>query len=322
MWFRASQVPSAGAEHDRFRVSSIKSKISKRKGKPIPTDPLATSTSIESLYQPETTTVTPAIENVIHIDEDAPPRPPPRNSSKPTIKDKPQLLTDRKFKNNRIQKSSSKGKITDFADKTTAASVAHRKISAPPSAAPKLPPKKNNVRSYSNLTLNSLLKYKNYIGSSKRVATENANDEFANIRRKSFSLSSSHLNKAQSIDELSEMHSVEMTPIVDSSYCIDTTDSNCNVNSDLEQNNMMDSLSVNSNVISASMMAPPMSPVMGRKKLQSQDSTSSRDSIVKLSSKERKKNKKKLKLLMSDGNFLFLLSILIHLFFCLLKKQF
>lgn len=297
MWFRASQVPPAGSDHDRSRVSSIKSKISKRKGKST-SDPLKSGTSIESLYTPDLVDGS-SIENSIHIDAnvaDAPPRPPPRKTTKPTDKEK-QLLTDRKFKNNRIQKSSSKGKITDFSDKTTAASVAHRKISAPPTAAPKLPPKKNNVRSYSNLTLNSLLKYKNYIGSSKRGATENANDEFASIRRKSFSLSSSHLSKAQSIDELSE---VDMQSIVDS---CSNAGSNLNVNSDFIQNDLKSSIDNLSNTDSATQMSPGP-----ERKLKSQDSTSSHDSIIKLSSKDRKKNKKKLKLLKTDGN-LFLDSI-------------
>lgn len=288
MWFRASQVPPTGGEHDRFRVSSIKNKISKRKGKPN-SDPI-THTSIESLYTPDTPE-TVSVENNIHIDanvpESPPPRPPPRKTTKTSEK---QLLTDRKFKNNRIQKSSSKGKITDLSDKNAAA--AHRKISAPPMAAPKLPPKKNNVRSYSNLTLNSLLKYKNYIGSSKK-STENANDEFATIRRKSFSLSSSHLNTVRSIDELSEINSTESNEIDDNCGSINTDNDN-NVNSDVVDQGILnsnDNLSSHSNINA--------SPVVERK-LHSNDSTSSRDSVVKLTSKDRKKNKKKNK---SNGNF-------------------
>lgn len=204
MWFRPGQV----GDSDRFRVSSLKSRISKRKAKSDPTAQKGASSAqstesinlIDPIDNPTKSTPTPTT-SVDEID-DIPPCPPPRKNAKNSTsskdskdKDKEKiLLTDRKFKNNRITKSSSKSKITDLEKQKSP-----RKISAPPILDTKqnliVPPKKN-VRSHSNLNLNALLNYKNYITSSnKRLSSE----DFERLRRKSLS-ESSNLNKAHSLD--------------------------------------------------------------------------------------------------------------------------
>lgn len=98
------------------------------------------------------------------------------------------ILTDPKYKSNRIERSSSRTKV-----------VNSRKISAPPvmegqkatltsaasgSAAAAGGPKKN-VRSHSHLNLNSLLKYKSllYASAEKKLTTE----DFDKMRKKSLS---------------------------------------------------------------------------------------------------------------------------------------
>lgn len=96
------------------------------------------------------------------------------------------LLTDRKFKNNRVLKSSSKGKITDIDSPLKSRNNTNRKISAPPvldgggskSTAPTATAVKKHVRSHSNLNLNALLRYKL---SNKKLSTA----DFERIRRKS-----------------------------------------------------------------------------------------------------------------------------------------
>lgn len=101
------------------------------------------------------------------------------------------LLTDRKFKNNRILKSSSKGKIADLekrcGDSAKGRGSCSRKISAPPildstklsvAAAVAAASAKKHVRSHSNLNLNALLRYKL---SSRKLSTA----DFDRLRRKS-----------------------------------------------------------------------------------------------------------------------------------------
>lgn len=95
------------------------------------------------------------------------------------------LLTDRKFKNNRVLKSSSKGKITDIDSPLKSRNNSNRKISAPPvldggksSTVPAATALKKHVRSHSNLNLNALLRYKL---SNKKLSTA----DFDRIRRKS-----------------------------------------------------------------------------------------------------------------------------------------
>lgn len=98
------------------------------------------------------------------------------------------LLTDRKFKNNRVVKSSSKGKIADIDSPLKSRNSSSRKISAPPvldggggggkSTAPIATAIKKHVRSHSNLNLNALLRYKL---SNKKLSTA----DFERIRRKS-----------------------------------------------------------------------------------------------------------------------------------------
>lgn len=96
------------------------------------------------------------------------------------------LLTDRKFKNNRVLKSSSKGKIADIDGSLKNRNNSNRKISAPPvldgggskSTGPIATAVKKHVRSHSNLNLNALLRYKL---SNKKLSTA----DFDRIRRKS-----------------------------------------------------------------------------------------------------------------------------------------
>lgn len=200
MWFRPGQ-PSG--ESDRFRVSSLKSKI-KRKSKSDPSKPsgLIPGLSTESIHLVDTIVGGSiggfcSMDNVVgtkfEISEDMPPPcPPPRKVGKSAAKEakdkekEKTLLTDRKFKNNRIQKSSSKGKISDLEKARTP-----RKTSAPPTLETKPPlvvvPPKKNIRSHSNLNLNALLKYKNYIGSSNKLKLNSTGggDELKKSGRKS-----------------------------------------------------------------------------------------------------------------------------------------
>lgn len=104
------------------------------------------------------------------------------------------LLTDRKFKNNRIVKSSSKGKLVDSGETANgkSRSANARKISSPPvletggtqkisGAALAAAAVKKHVRSHSNLNLNVLLRYK--LTNKKQLSSA----DFDRIRRKSLS---------------------------------------------------------------------------------------------------------------------------------------
>uniref|UniRef100_A0A1B0D8S9 Uncharacterized protein n=1 Tax=Phlebotomus papatasi TaxID=29031 RepID=A0A1B0D8S9_PHLPP len=176
MWFRPGS--STNVDSDRFRVSSFKNRIRGRKA----------SKSLSSEYP----SVSEEHDNVRSdktqsVDEEL--------LSECQNKEKI-LLTDPKYKNNRITKSSSKGKISAEIDsgkgKTLHVVVTGgRKISAPPvldpskataSTANVHPVKKSNTRAHSNLNLNALLRY-TLANANKRLSSE----EFERIRRKSLS---------------------------------------------------------------------------------------------------------------------------------------
>lgn len=189
MWFRP------GVDSDRFRVSSFKNRIRRRKS----------PTKAVGVDVPPTNNEN-ANEKIR------------KSSSKSSVNDdeaekqKKILLTDRKFKNNRVQKSSSKGKISDLEKRDSLRTP--RKISAPPvlvddankkaatSANAAAAPKKN-VRAHSNLTLNTLLRYK-LVSVSKKLSHE----DFDRIRRKSLTdtatASRGNISRLNSVDVLEE----------------------------------------------------------------------------------------------------------------------
>lgn len=197
MWFKPGQVDS-----DRFRVSSLKSRI-KRKSK---SDPNKTTASTNNISL--STESVNSLDTVDNIKLETPPTPPPRKCSKNQLlndKDKEKiLLTDRKFKNNRITKSSSKGKISDLEKRDSLKAATSRKTSAPPVLQGKPPisngasmglidvaaslittKPKSHFRSHSNLNLNALLKYKLLNSNNKKLTNDTG--DIIKVRRKSLS---------------------------------------------------------------------------------------------------------------------------------------
>lgn len=202
MWFR----PGQHSESDRFRVSSIRNRIRRRKsstnkqnidgnsqetvannGNPFD-DPLLSSSAADNESGTNAHLTIGAVRSTAG-----------RRSSlhRATIdlkSDKEKvLLNDRKFKSNRIMKSSSKSKMADLIDKTQynaktaqSSSGSARKVSATtvPLDAPNNPPKQKNMRTNANLNLNALLRYKSFIsGTTKKLTHE----DFDRLRRKSLS---------------------------------------------------------------------------------------------------------------------------------------
>lgn len=174
MWFRPGQMDT-----DRFRVSSFKNRMRRLKS------PVKTESASNDEFDDESD-VTKVPKTTIAADEDnliIQRSPSGRRLSK-SDKEKI-LLTDRKFKNNRVVKSSSKGKIADLEKRDSLKGRnSNRKISAPPvldtveaTATVIIAPKKN-VRSHSNLNLNALLRYRL---SNKKLS----HAEIDRIRRKS-----------------------------------------------------------------------------------------------------------------------------------------
>lgn len=203
MWFRASQI----GDSDRFRMSSIKNRIRRRKST---SKSLSTDSSID------------VVDNASNSDSNSskdvplpppPPPSPPAKSSKSKTKDEnfgvhpppvlrspsgrrmsviankydkdkerekeKVLLLDRKFKNNRVMKSSSKGKVIDVAvDKQKPnASGAVRKLSVT-----NVDSKTKSARPNTNLNLNALLRYKSFISNTTKKLTH---EDFDRLRRKS-----------------------------------------------------------------------------------------------------------------------------------------
>lgn len=118
------------------------------------------------------------------------------------------LLSDRKFKNNRIMKSSSKGKLSESSDKGKSDK---RKISAPPKLETKTTTNAATIksnRSHSNLNLNALIK-------SKLMSKRLNNEDIVRIRRKSVSSDSNAKNKRNASNKTDEFQSCDDADIDD-----------------------------------------------------------------------------------------------------------
>lgn len=178
MWFRPGQMDT-----DRFRVSSFKNRMRRFKS-PVKIE----TASNDEIDEDVDAKKTPKIDNDNLIIRS----PSGRRLSK-TDKDKI-LLTDRKFKTNRVVKSSSKGKITDLEKRDSLKGRTNRKISAPPvldtveATATVIVAPKKNVRSHSNLNLNALLRYRL---SNKKLS----HAEIDRMRRKSITSNSAKTDK-------------------------------------------------------------------------------------------------------------------------------
>ncbi len=179
MWFRPGQMDT-----DRFRVSSFKNRMRRFKS-PVK---IETASNDEVDEDAEESKVSKVDDDNLIIQRS----PSGRRLSK-ADKDK-LLLTDRKFKNNRVVKSSSKGKITDLEKRDSLKGRNNRKISAPPvmdsveATATVIVAPKKNVRSHSNLNLNALLRYRL---SNKKLS----HAEIDRMRRKSITSNSAKNDK-------------------------------------------------------------------------------------------------------------------------------
>lgn len=203
MWFR----PGQHNESDRFRVSSIRNRIRRRKttANSIATKQSADGNSEDSVDRPNGDGPSSNNENAgvhllaagavrsasgrrlsLHVASNH------RTVIDPNAKTEKEkvLLNDRKFKSNRVTKSSSKSKMTDLMDKTQnnvksaqLSSGSPRKISAPMTLdASATNAKAKSARPNANLNLNALLRYKSFIsGSTKKLTHE----DFDRLRRKS-----------------------------------------------------------------------------------------------------------------------------------------
>lgn len=190
MWFRPGQMDT-----DRFRVSSFKNRMRRLKS-PVKADNQSNNDEVDDDSQ--VTKVSKSDEDNFIIQRS----PSGRRLIKSDNKDK-LLLTDRKFKSNRVVKSSSKGKIADLEKRDSLKVRNNRKISAPPvldtveaTATVIIAPKKN-VRSHSNLNLNALLRYRL---SNKKLS----HAEIDRIRRKSLTSNTTKSDKdknANAVDD-------------------------------------------------------------------------------------------------------------------------
>lgn len=172
MWFRPGQMDT-----DRFRVSSFKNRMRRLKS------PVKTESATNDLVEEDSEET-----NVDHDDDNLIIQRSPSGRRLSKSDKEKILLTDRKFKNNRVVKSSSKGKITDLEKRDSLKGRNNRKVSAPPvldtveaTATVIIAPKKH-VRSHSNLNLNALLRYRL---SNKKLS----HAEIDRIRRKSLTAS-------------------------------------------------------------------------------------------------------------------------------------
>lgn len=179
MWFRPGQMDT-----DRFRVSSFKNRMRRFKS-PVKVDTASNDEVDDDSDE----------KKVVKVDDDnliIQRSPSGRRLSK-SDKDK-LLLSDRKFKNNRVVKSSSKGKISDLEKRDSLKGRNNRKISAPPvldtveATATVIVAPKKNVRSHSNLNLNALLRYRL---SNKKLS----HAEIDRMRRKSLTGNSTKAEK-------------------------------------------------------------------------------------------------------------------------------
>lgn len=194
MWFRPGQMDT-----DRFRVSSFKNRIRRFKS-PVKTE-AASNDEVDEDSE---------AKKVLKVDDDnfVIQRSPSGRRLSKSDKDK-LLLTDRKFKNNRVVKSSSKGKITDLEKRDSLKGRSNRKISAPPvmdtveATATVIVAPKKNVRSHSNLNLNALLRYRL---SNKKLS----HAEIDRMRRKSIT---KNLAKTEEEDKNTNVTDVEKSDV-------------------------------------------------------------------------------------------------------------
>lgn len=209
MWFR----PGQHGDSDRFRVSSIRNRIRRRKstanaakkqnidgssedtvdnsGQPFSESlPLAKSkeNEIAGVHVPMGGAIRSASGRRLSLHAALNQRA-AIDANLKTEKEKV-LLNDRKFKSNRVTKSSSKSKMADLIDKTQNSmkstqlnSGSARKISVPTTHdVIATNPKPKSVRTNANLNLNALLRYKSFIsGTTKKLTHE----DFDRLRRKS-----------------------------------------------------------------------------------------------------------------------------------------
>lgn len=204
MWFRPGQMDT-----DRFRVSSFKNRMRRLKS-PVKIETASNDEIEEDSDENET----------VKVDDDniVVQRSPSGRRLSKSEKDK-LLLTDRKFKNNRVVKSSSKGKITDLEKRDSLKGRNNRKISAPPvldtveATATVIVAPKKNVRSHSNLNLNALLRYRL---SNKKLS----HAEIDRMRRKSITSSSTKADKHKKNDVVD----VDKTDRSDVDSCVNGND--------------------------------------------------------------------------------------------------
>lgn len=206
MWFR----PGQHSESDRFRVSSIRNRIRRRKSATNPANKPNVDSSNEDTIdnnnahppfsEPSPSSRMKENENTgAHLAMGALRSASGRRLSlhatlnnrtaidaAPKSEKEKVLLNDRKFKSNRVTKSTSKSKIADMIDKTQNSGKLPgnaRKVSpstALDAAATNSKPK--SMRTNANLNLNALLRYKSFIsGSTKKLTHE----DFDRMRRKS-----------------------------------------------------------------------------------------------------------------------------------------
>lgn len=184
MWFR----PGQQNESEPFRVSSLRNRIRRRKSTSSKTKkPVVDGTSEESEKSEKRASSTnrrPSLHaalNLRSVAVDTTPR-----SDKEKV-----LLKDRKFKSNRIAKSSSKTKVVDLIDKTPngvkPASTSSNGNSRTAITTLEVPsaatiPKSKGTRMNANLNLNALLRYKSFISSTTKKLTR---EDFDRFRRKS-----------------------------------------------------------------------------------------------------------------------------------------
>ena len=232
MWFR----PGQNADTDRFRVSSLKNRM-RRFRSPVKNslDLIgdASKSDDSNAAASDDTTVDNDNENSIDNNRNTNlVQRSPSGKKLHKIEKEKTLLTDRKFKNSRVLKSSSKGKISDLDKRSsdpgsTKRSGSNRKISAPPCLDPNklatvAAETKKHVRSHSNLNLNALLRYKL---SSKKLSTA----DFDRLRRKSISDTSENkkLKKAKSTESEctdDDRNSANQYKDVQSSFDLDEED--------------------------------------------------------------------------------------------------
>lgn len=191
MWFR----PGQQNDSDKFGVSSIRNRIRRNKsGKETSIsidEPVNDSNKLKSNKKSKTIQSPSKIRSNRDKDDEL-------AAEREKI-----LLTDRKFKSNRVAKSSSKHKIADITDKqniTKIQSQSTRKTSVIINSDNKqntnatIKTKTGQIKS--NLNINALLRYKSFIsGSTKKLTSE----DFDRLRRKSLSESTKKSNRKASI---------------------------------------------------------------------------------------------------------------------------